>query len=270
MKLAESGDLEGAIQASKAAIAQNPNLEKAYLLLGSACAMKDDAGCEKQAYDSGVAALPRSASLVNERGMLRIRGGDQSGGIADLERAMSLSGGKEAKFMADLAYAYTFVDRLKEGETLAEKARKLDPKCLEAAMAHGEILLREKKGKDAIEAFRAAESIAPADAEVKGRLRRQIAVAMSMDDRHAEALPIFESLAKESPEDPLLEVQMAGALMKLDRAKDAVPHMEKAVKMSPQDPRFLSLLLQTQEKAGDKKGAKATQKRLDALQGAKR
>ena len=41
--------------------------------------------------------------------------------------------------------------------------------------------------------------------------------------------------------------------------------MQEAVKAAPDDMRFLSLLLKTQEKAGDKKGAHATKKRLEAL-----
>jgi tetratricopeptide (TPR) repeat protein len=262
IKLAQKDDLDGAIAQAKAAIDQNPNLEKAYLLLASSCSIKNDDACEKDAYDRGVAALPGSAALINGRGFARLNGGDKANGVRDLERAVELSNRRDAKYMADLAYAYMVEQRMPDAESLAQKARALDPSCLEAHSVHGEILLRKKDGKGAVEAFSAASKLAPDEPSVK----RQLAVALSMSDEHEQALSIFESLLKQSPKpDALLHVEAAGELMKLNRAKDAQKHMESAVKIAPDDQRLWSLLLQTQEKAGDKKGAAATKKKLAAL-----
>src|SRR5262249_38706029 len=40
IKLAQGNDLDGAIKQAEAALQKNPNLEKAYLLVASSCAMK--------------------------------------------------------------------------------------------------------------------------------------------------------------------------------------------------------------------------------------
>jgi tetratricopeptide (TPR) repeat protein len=263
-RLAREKDFDGAIAQAKAAIAKNPNLEEAYLLLGDSCSMKDDSKGERAAYDAGIAALPSSARLLDERALLFVRNKDLKSAVKDLESAAEISGQKDAKILADLAYTYIFVDRLSDAESLATKARQLDPKSYEAANALGEVLLHVKKPKEAIDAYKAAEQNAPDD-DVRNDLRAHLALAFSMNNQHSEALAIYESLLKSGRTEPLTHVQIAGELMKLDRAKDAVSHMQEAVKAAPDDMRFLSLLLKTQEKAGDKKGAHATKKRLEAL-----
>lgn len=227
--------------------------------------MKEDEACEKDAYDRGTASLPMSAALMNESGLLKLRTGDAQGGVAQLEKAHELSGRKDAKMMADLAYAYIFVDRLDDGAELAKKARVTDPKSIEAAMAHGEVLLRKRDGKNAVEAFNAAIMLT-SDAEVKANLTRQLAVAYAMAGEHEKALETYRSMLKNGGEkDPVLHAQIAASLMNLDRAKEAVTAMQEAVKLAPDDTRFLGLLMKAQEKAGDKKGAAETKKRLAAL-----
>lgn len=236
-KLANNNDLDGAIKKLKESIAKNPNSEEAYLLLGSSCAMKEDLDCEKDAYARGTAALPRSALLLNEKGLLQLRTGDTENAVTSLENAMSLSPQKDPKLMADLAYAYIFVKKADAGEKLAQEARALDPKSFEAAMAHGEILLHKKESRKAIEAFSAALALT-SDAEVKNNLNTQLAFAHAL---------------------------IAAEYMSAKKPKDAVAEMEISVQLAPDDARFLGLLMQAQEKAGDKKGAAATKKRLEAL-----
>lgn len=268
-----SNDLEGAIRECRAAIAEDPRLEKAYLLLGSACSQRGGRGrgragddCELAAYEDGLKALPDSAAILDARGLVRVEAGDLKGALGDLEHATSLDP-RDAKIMADLSYAYALAGRLKDAEALARRARAADPRSFEAAMALGEVLIREKDGKRAGEAFEAARALAGKDdPEVLRDITRKIAVARALDGDDAKALELFEQVLAESKRsDPLLEVQIAGELMKLDRPKEAVKHMQSAVRESPDDPRYLGLLLQTQEKAGDKKGAQATRKRLAAL-----
>jgi tetratricopeptide (TPR) repeat protein len=264
-KAARAKDFDTAIAKAQAAIEKNPNLEEAYLLLADSCAMKDDGACERQAYDRGIAALPRSAALLDERGLWFVKQGDMKSAVKDLEGAAEISQNRDAKILADLAYTYIFVDRLADAESLASKACEIDPKSYEAANALGEVLLHEKKAKEAIAALKSADKNAPDD-DVRTDLRAHLALAYSLNNQHEDALAIYEALLKNGGrENPLIHVQIAGELMKLNRAKDAVGHMQEALKKSPDDVRFLSLLMQTQEKAGDKKGAQATKKRLEAL-----
>ena len=53
--------------------------------------------------------------------------------------------------------------------------------------------------------------------------------------------------------------------MKEKRYKDAARHLELVASANPNDPKLLEFLLEAQVKAKDKKGAKATKKRLDTL-----
>lgn len=265
-RLAGSNDLSGAKNKAREAIQADPKLEEGYLLLGSICSMTEDEPCERAAYVEGLAALPRSASLVSQLGLLELRLGHSKTAVEQLERAHDLAHGRDVKIMADLAFAYTFLDRLDDAERLAVAARTSDPSSFEAAMSLGEILLRKKEGVRAIEAFEAALARTK-DPEVQRNVKRQLGLSCLVAGQHERALEVLRGLkpARADEDDPMLHAQIAGALMNLGRAKEAVGELEVAVQLAPKDTRFLGLLLKAQQQAGDRRGVENTKKRLSAL-----
>lgn len=260
-KLAKDGNLDGAIAACKEAASQNPQLEDAYLLMGSACAMKGDGACEVGAYDQGLAALPRSAALLRERGLLHLQAGAAPKALPMLEEASQLKGGKDAEYLADLGYAYLVVGRAKDALTQVNNAIALNPKCFQCAMALGEIHLQQKAFDDAAQAYMNARALNGKD---PGPVRK-LAVTYFFAGKGAEAMSTFDEAIALAPDDPNLKVQAAQVAIKLGKSKKAIPMLQKVLEMAPDNKQLLQLLMNAQKKAGDKKGARATKAKLKKL-----
>src|SRR5688572_33032817 len=96
MKAARDNNLDAAIERSKAAIEKNPQLEQAYLLYGSSCAMKEDP-CEVEAYQAGLEALPTSAALKKAMALVHLQKNEMDQAIKMLEE---LNDGQDVEVMA--------------------------------------------------------------------------------------------------------------------------------------------------------------------------
>lgn len=257
---AKQEDLDAAIEHSKQAIAQNPQLEHAYLLYGSSCAMKGDADCEMGAYEQGLAALPRSLALKKAMG-LALLAKDQAKAVETLEEANRLAQGKDPELLADLAYAYIFVERLDEGEALARKAIEIDSKCFQCNMALGEILLVSKKFDGAAEAYGRAAELLPEEPEAKKKLAKSTYLA----GKKKQAFEMYAAQLEKNPDDPAFRFEYAKVLLDGGKPKKAVEQLEKLLESNPDEPNLLKMLYRAQKKAGNRKGARKTKKRLKAL-----
>jgi Flp pilus assembly protein TadD len=258
---AKSNDLERAIERAKAAIAANPQLEHAYLLYGSSCAMNGDAACELAAYEQGLGALPRSPALKKALGLHHLENGDAAQAVSILEEAKSLSPKEDPELMADLAYAYIFVDKVAEGEKLAEDALRLDAKCFQCAMALGEVRLAGKKFGPAAAAYAKASELEPGDPGPP----RKLAKATYLAGNAKDGLAMYAAAVEKTPDDAELRFEYAKVLLDARRPKDAILHIQKLLEANADEPNLLKLLLDAQTKAKDKKGAEATKKRMKAL-----
>ena len=263
IKAAKGGDLDLAIKRSNDAIEKNPNLEHAYLLLGSSCAMKQDLDCERAAYERGLEALPRSAALKRELGLWYLQQGDIPKAVTNYEAAHELSGGKDAGTMADLAYAYVYAGRLDEAETLAARAVKLDGKCFTCAMSLGQARLTKRDFAGAVEAYESARTLEPKSSDAQ----HSLAKAYFLAGKHDEAARLYEDLIRARPDDYRLRVQTAQVAMARKRYREAVEHLQVVAEANPKQKPLLELLLQAQTKAKDRKGAAATKKKLRRLGG---
>ncbi len=257
MKAARDGNLDAAIDRSKAAIEKNPQLENAYLLYGSSCAMKQDA-CEVDAYTKGLEALPTSAALKKAMALVHLEKNEMDQAIKMLEE---VNDGKDPDVMADLAYAYIFVDRADDGEKLASKALELDPKCFQCNMTLGQIHLGRKQYDQAIESYDRASQLVPDDPAPK----RKIAQATYLSGKTKEALVLYAAEVDRNADDDELRFEYAKALLGAKKGKEAIPQIEKLLAKNADEPNLLKLLLKAQEQAKDKKGAKATQAKLKKL-----
>ena len=120
------------------------------------------------------------------------------------------------------------------------------------------ILTRVERG---VRSLRAALKITPDDQLA----RRRLAQALTQTGAYKTALEMYDSLIAKSRRDARLHAAKAGILLNMGRAKDAVAAITKAVRMAPREKKFLELLLQAQEKAGYKSGARSTRRKLRAL-----
>ena len=258
---ARSGDLETTIRASRAALEQDPRLEKAYLLLGSACALREDEACEAETYERGIEALPRSTALRRELGFFLLRQGRSEEAVAHLEKAREAETAANPELLADLAVAYTLAGRLPEAQKTAQEAVRLAPACVACHLATGEVALARRAYREAEQAFEAAAEHDPDNIEaLRSRAR---AAFLSGDVDRAAAL--FSELSEKAPDHPRVQVQAAQVLMKAERPEQAVVCLRSAARLLPEEPRVLLLLAQAQEAAGDSAAAEVTRTRAASM-----
>lgn len=257
---AKRQDLDAAIEFSKQAISRNPQLEHAYLLYGSSCAMKGDAACEMSAYEQGLEALPRSVALKKALG-LTLLSKDPQQAVKTLEEANQLAQGKDPELLADLAYAYIFVERLDEGEKLAEEAVQIDPKCFQCRMALGEIRLVSRKFEDAADAYAAASQLLPDEPEAT----KKLAKATYLAGKKADAFGMYRAQLEKSPDDQAFRFEFAKVLLDGGKPKQAAEQLEALLEGNPDEPNLLKMLYRAQKQAKNRKGAQRTMKRLKAL-----
>lgn len=262
MARARLGDLESAITGAEAAIAENPRLEGAYLFLGSACAMQRVPACERRAYGRGLAALPHSARLHRELGLLELGEGRVAHAVARYERALELAGPDQAEYLADLAYAYVYASRLDEAEPLARRAIALAPRCFTCLMAHAQVKLSQKAYGAAAASYRTATQVAPGSTDA----RHGLAKALFLDGDLDASADLYDALVSDAPRDYRLRVQAAQVAMGRARYREAADFLAPVAVANPKERKLLELLFEAQTKGGDRAAAAETRKRLAALE----
>lgn len=261
IQAAKDGNLDLAIERCNAAIDKNAQLEHAYLLLGSSCAMKGDSACEKAAYERGLEALPRSAPLHRELGLWHLGQGEIDAAVARYEQAHELSGGQEPEYMADLAYAYVYAGKVDDAVRLAERALALDPRCYTCAISLGQARLTKRSFDAAAEAYKKALELDPKSADAEHGLAK----AEFLAGRLGNAAKHYANLIAAHPEDYRLRVQAAQVAMARKKYAEAAKNLKVVADANPGEKGLLELLLEAQTKAKDRKGAAETQRALEKL-----
>lgn len=260
IRAARSGDLAGAAGAARQAVELDPKMERAYLLWGSACEQQGDLQCSMDAYQRGLEALPRSAELLRERGLLRLQQGDASGAVSDLERALDTVEAPETR--ADLAFAYLFAGQPERAQQASLESVQAAPECFLCWMARAEVLTQLERHREAEAAYAEALRITPNDPDaLAGRAKARFRAGDA-----AGSSEIFERLVQRIPDDPRLRVQAAQAAMAAEFPGRAVRHLERVVRDNPDNVELLEFLLRAREAAGDADGARRARERLKALQ----
>jgi len=260
---AKANDLELTMKRCNEAIEKNPSLEHAYLLLGSACAMKGDSDCERAAYDRGIEALPRSAPLKRELGLWFLGQDKAPEAVKAYEEANQLTGGEQPEYMADLAYAYIFAGKIEDAARLAQRALALDARCFSCAMSLGQANLSKRAFDSASAAYKKALDMDPKSADAQHGLAKAEFLAGRLD----AAAKLYDALVADKPDDYRLRVQAAQVAMARKKYAEAAESLKIVADANPGQKALLELLLEAQTKAKDKKGAAATKQKLKALGG---
>lgn len=261
IRAARAGDDAATRRACEAAIQKDPQLERAYLLLGSSYALAGEGEAEAEVYARGLKALPRSSALYRERGLLYMRAGLYPEAVSSYEEARRLAEAEDPTLLADLAYAYLFVKRQEDAEALARRAYESAPKCFPCAMSYGQVKLSDKDFPAAIEAYERARQLQPGDVDA----RRSLGKALFLGGRAEEALKIYRALIEADPKDPRLNVQGAQVAMAASQPAEAARYLKRVAADNPGSAPLLTQLKAAQEAAGDDAGAKATAAQLERL-----
>ncbi len=209
--------------------------------------MLDDPECERAFYDDGLAALPRSAALLRERALLHLQEGEPAAAVAKYERANELTNGRSPETLADLAYAYVYVDRLEEARVLADRAVELDERCFSCWMAAGQVSLSRRAFPGAVTSFARAGRLRPNDPDARRSEAKSRFLAGDLD----RAAQLYEALVTELPDDVRLRVQAAQVALKRGRPRDAIRHLSAAAQTFPDQPKLQQLLEEARRRAGE-------------------
>ena len=258
---AKAGQLDQVVTAARAAIAEDPRLEQAYLLLGSTCALQGNDPCEAAAYRDGLAAIPTSVPLQREMGFYLLRQGNVDEGIRRLESAREATRTPSPSLLADLAVAYKMKGDLQKARATAETAIEADGTCVECYLARGEVAFAERDFGAAERAFEAAVQKAPDNVEA----RRSRAKAVYLGGDVERAADLYLALAERAPDDVRVQVQAGQVALEAKRAEAAVRRFEAAATLLPNEAQLLELLAQAQDAASDPEAAQATRARAAAL-----
>ena len=243
---AQADRLDRALELSRSALEKDPTLERGYLLAGSLCGLKQDLACEAAFYDRGLKALPGSAELMTARALLHLQQGEYDRAVTLYERAIRIE--EKADTLADLAYAYVYVDRLQDAHKLAQRAVRLDDTCFACWMALGQVELSRRAFPTSLQAFQRARALRPDDPDAS----RQVAKALFLTGQRGRASALYESLVAASPSDLRLRLQAARVAIETERFDDATKHLRAAQAAQPEQDRLLKLLAKAQREAGAK------------------
>ncbi len=257
--LAREGELASAAQWAQRASELDPRAEDAYLLWGSCCEQTGDLDCARRAYDQGLAAMPRSALLLRESGLVALQREDVTDAVAKLERSVEIEASAEAR--SDLAFAYLFAGRPEDALTSSSGAVTEEPTCFLCWMARAEILTRTGDVTASVTAYEKAVSLQPEDVDARAGLAK----AYYRTGRSQDAFSLFEKLIGEQPEDLRLRVQGSQAAMAAGQPARAVEHLEVVAAGLPDDRGVLEALLRAQVAAGQDAAAAVTRTKLDTL-----
>lgn len=260
IEAAKRNELDTTITQCRAAIAKNPNLEQAYLLLGSACSLKDDAACERAAYDKGIEALPTSVALRSEAGFLALQEGRNDDAKVQYARARELTGGKNAEITAHLAYAKGLSGELPAAVALAREAAEFDDRCARCATIYGRLLLASGERDAAIASLERAHELDAEDVDASSQLAKAYFLAKRTDD----AAKLYGELVT-ATEDAGLRSEYTLVLMKAERYDEAIAQLEVLTAMYPKERSLWARLHEAQKKAGRSKDARATKKKLEGM-----
>lgn len=213
-----------------------------------------DTARARAAYDAAIAAAPeldRSLRLALLVGNFRLRDGDQAGAIRLYEDFLARGPGLGAIELAleqaragqvpaplvsnartGMAEVLFQVASILVQESLLEAALiqvnlalELNPALDAARMLQGEILLRQGRTADAIEAYRAV----PPEALHAWAAGIGLADTLAMDGRVDEAVPIYEQLAQQRPQEFEPYFYQGNALRSERRFEEAAAAYDRAV-----------------------------------------
>ena len=236
--LADSGDLEPAIDAYRQAAALVPNDGFAHYRLGTALLLRGDAQAATTALERAAAALPEQAAVLAALGEAAAAAGDLAKARKLLERAAALAPAA-GRIAYRLGVVYRDLGQAAEAERwfkrrngvgpaladpllLAVAERSLSPKFFLAA---GNRAKARSDWQEALAAFDRAVALVPAD--VAASLAR--ADALHALGRVAEALAATEEVLGHADDNADAWLLQAFLLHRSERAAEAIEAAERGI-----------------------------------------
>ncbi len=197
--------LRAALEELAAAIAANPLVIEAYLMRARIHTEKEgfiDPGAAIRDLDAAESVGAEDAELFSRRGIARLKAGDAPGAVKDLERARDLTDGNLRGIHEALHAAYHAVrDPAKAARALEEHKRRTTAAREQAQRLYrqGQDLHRDRRFKEAIEAYTQATAFEPQGEHYHGRALSHLGLLQQLEaiEDYARALELDPVLAKD-------------------------------------------------------------------------
>jgi len=261
-----AGEPEKALAEARAAASANPGNAGAVELLAKAYAATNDRENLLSALTKLTELQPGSPSAFYRLAMVQSGMGQQGSAKTSLKRALQL---QPRHLEANVALA--LVEQAQGNATtalqMAKNIQKMAPKSSVGHLLEGDLLVGQKRYRDAIGAYDRAMTLAPDGKIVMARHRAQVlagdtsnadqavlrwlqshpadlearhqyAQNLLAENRHAQAITQYEEILRHSPDNTLALNNLA-ALYQLANDPRALATAEKAMKLAPENPTVL-------------------------------
>ena len=227
-ELKASGDLRGAVETARKAVALQPNLTEARYLLATAL---EEAGDQDGAIAEYESILKLSQGHLDNHfrlGLLYGQRGDYNAAI----RAFSTVLRKDQEHLAarfNIGLAFRKTGDNEWAKRHFERVLKQDPRHAGAHTGLGNIAYDKGDLREAIDEYRLALDNDPGYL----RARRNLAVALNQSGDAPQALEEYRALFKVQTSDPLLYLEYADTLRTTDQKAEATKAYQQALGLLP-------------------------------------
>lgn len=227
-ELKASGDLRGAVETARKAVALQPTLIEARYLLATALEEAGDHDGAIAEYESNLKVTSGHLDSHFRLGLLYGQRGDYNAAI----RAFSTVLRKEQDHLAarfNIGLAFRKIGDNEWAKRHFELVLKQDPRHAGAHTGLGNIAYDKGDLRDAINEYRLALDSDPGYL----RARRNLAVALNQNGEGPQALEEYRAVLKQQSSDPLLYLEYADTLRAADRKADAAKAYQQALSLLP-------------------------------------
>ena len=216
------------------ALAAQPESCDALFVYGQMRRLQNRFGEADDYYRKALAIDPERADIHFHLGQLRIQTGRVAEAIASQREALRLKP-NFASAQLELGAALSRAGDLPGAEAAYRAALRLQPNLVSAKQALSGILIMQRKPKEAEAVIRSGLMQAQNDPRWFAALEHNLAIAVSEQHRHEEALMLFDDVQAMAPSLPRLDYNRANTLQSLGRNEDAEASYRKALLNDPLD-----------------------------------
>ena len=227
-ELKASGDLRGAVETARKAVALQPNLTEARYLLATALEEAGDVDGAIAEYESILKLSQGHLDSHFRLGLLYGQRGDYNAAIRSFSTVLRKDQEHlAARFNIGLAFRKTGDNEWAKRHF--ELVLKQDPRHAGAHTGLGNIAYDKGDLRDAIDEYRLALDNDPGYL----RARRNLAVALNQSGDAPQALEEYRALLKVQTNDPLLYLEYADTLRATDQKAEATKAYQQALNLLP-------------------------------------
>jgi FkbM family methyltransferase len=224
----QAGDLEGAVQLYRKALASDPNRGQSWYLLGAACQALGRLDEAASALQQSLAIQPRHAESRNHLGVVLGQQGRLDEALASFQQALELKPG-DAEVLNNLGLTLVKLDQKDEAERMFREILRLKPDDARARRNLHDVLRSAGRVDELVASQQEAVGSQPDSVQA----RMELAVALLERQRYDEAASMLEEVLRLQADSPEAHNNLGMARAAQGRRDDAIACYRRAVAIKP-------------------------------------